>query len=62
MENLRPIRSEDDYNRAVAEATRYFEREPLPGTPDAERFTLLTDLIEAYEEKHYPIKTRNSEA
>ncbi|PSJ62462.1 helix-turn-helix domain-containing protein [Kumtagia ephedrae] len=56
MENIRPIRTEDDYDWAIAEVTRYFENEPAPGTPDADRFVLLTDIIEAYEDKHYPIK------
>lgn len=56
MENVRSIRTEDDYDWAIAEVTKYFEHEPVAGTPDAERFMLLTDLIEAYEEKHYPIQ------
>lgn len=56
MDNVRPIRTEKDYDWAIAEVTKYFEEEPAPGTADAERFMLLTDLIEAYEEKHYPIK------
>ena len=57
MENVRPIRTEDDYDWAIAEVTKYFENEPAVGTPDADRFVLLTDLIEAYEDRHYPIKT-----
>jgi HTH-type transcriptional regulator/antitoxin HigA len=56
MENVRPIRTENDHDWAVAEVTKYFENEPAVGTPDADRFVLLTDLIEAYEDKHYPIE------
>lgn len=56
MKNVRPIRTEEDYNWAIAEVTRYFENEPEPGSPDGNRFDLLSDLIEAYEDKHYPIE------
>lgn len=56
MENVRPIRTEADYDWAIAEVTRYFEKEPAVGSEDGNRFVLLTDLIEAYENKHYPIE------
>jgi HTH-type transcriptional regulator / antitoxin HigA len=55
MKNVRPIRTEEDYDWAIAEVTKYFEKEPEPGSPDGDRFDLLSDLIEAYEDKHYPI-------
>ncbi len=55
MENIRPIRTEEDYEWAMAEVTHYFENQPEPGTPDGDRFDLLSDLIEAYEDKHWPI-------
>ncbi|MDQ6435931.1 transcriptional regulator [Mesorhizobium sp. LHD-90] len=56
MENVRPIRTAADYDSAIAEVTKYFENEPVVGTPDADRFVLLLDLIEAYEDEHFPIK------
>lgn len=56
MENVRPIRTEADYVWAIAEVTKYFENEPMVGSEDGNRFALLTDLIEAYENKHYPIE------
>ncbi|TPK96042.1 MULTISPECIES: XRE family transcriptional regulator [unclassified Mesorhizobium] len=55
MDNIRPIKTEADYDWAIAEITRYFDKEPVPGTPDADRFDVLAELIEAYEAKHYPI-------
>lgn len=55
MENIRPIRTEDDYDWALSEIARYFENEPEIGSPDGERFDVLATLIEAYEDKHYPI-------
>ncbi len=56
MDNIRPIKTEDDYNWALAEVTQYFDNQPEPGTPDADRFDVLSDLIEAYEDRHWPIE------
>lgn len=56
MDNIRPIRTEADYDWAIAEVTKYFDNEPVPGSEEGDRFSLLTDLIEAYENKHYPIE------
>ncbi|MDX8470146.1 transcriptional regulator [Mesorhizobium sp. VK23B] len=57
MENIRPIRTEADYDWAIAEITRYFEKEPALGSQEADRFDILAALTEAYEAKHYPIET-----
>lgn len=56
MDNIRPIRNEDDYNWALAEITRYFDDQPEVGSPDGERFDVLATLIAAYEDKHYPVE------
>ena len=55
MMNIRPIRNERDYDWALAEITRYFNRPPKRGTPQADRFDVLAELIEAYEAKHWAI-------
>lgn len=55
MENIRPIKTEEDYNWAIAEVTRYFENEPDVGSPEGDRFDVLATLIAAYENQHYPI-------
>ncbi len=55
MKDIRPIKTEDDYNWAIAEITHYFDDQPKPGTPDGDRFDVLATLIEAYEDEHYPI-------
>jgi HTH-type transcriptional regulator/antitoxin HigA len=55
MDNIRPIRTEADYAWAIAEITRYFDNEPEVGSPDGDRFDVLATLIEAYEDRHYPI-------
>jgi len=51
----RPIRTETEYKAALAEIERYFADEPEEGTAEADRFDLLTLLIEAYEDRHHPI-------
>jgi HTH-type transcriptional regulator/antitoxin HigA len=55
MRNIRPIRSDDDLAWAIAEVSPYFENPPQAGTEDADRFDVLSDLIEAYENRHHAI-------
>ena len=50
---IKPIRPEADYEAALAEVERLWGAEP--GTPDGDRFEVLFTLVEAYEEKQYPI-------
>lgn len=57
MRDIRALKSEADYDWALAEIERYFDREPEPGTPEAERFEVLADLIEAYEARHWAISS-----
>ena len=52
---VRIIRSEAEYETALAEIETYFDKEPKRGTPEAERFDLLALVIEDYEKKHWPI-------
>ncbi|OBQ70946.1 helix-turn-helix domain-containing protein [Mesorhizobium erdmanii] len=56
MENIRPLKTEADYDWAIAEITRYFENEPEVGSLDGDRFDVLATLVEAYENKHYLIE------
>ena len=53
---IRPLRTEGDYDAALDEIERYFENEPKPGSPEADRFDLLALIIEDYERKHWPIE------
>lgn len=55
MIDIKPIRNDEDLNWALDEIEQYFDHPPQLGTPEADRYQLLGDLIEAYEEKHYPI-------
>jgi HTH-type transcriptional regulator / antitoxin HigA len=52
---IRPIRTEADYNAALREISVYFEHEPDPGTPEGDRFEIMLTLVEAYEAKRFPI-------
>jgi HTH-type transcriptional regulator / antitoxin HigA len=52
---IRPLRSEKDYDAALAEIEQYFVKPPKRGTPDADRFDLLALVIEDYERKAWPI-------
>lgn len=54
---IRPIRNEAEYDAALKDIERYFEREPELDTPEADRFDLLALVIEDYEDKHWPIET-----
>lgn len=56
MENIRPIRTEADYDWALAEIAPYFDEVPAQGTAEADRFDVLADLIAAYETKNHRIE------
>lgn len=49
----RPIRTEADYRAVLDEIERLFDAEL--NTPESDRLEVLTTLVEAYEQKHYPI-------
>lgn len=50
---VRPIRSEADYEVALEEIERLFEARP--GTPEEDRLEILTALVEVFENQHYAI-------
>lgn len=52
---IAPIRTEADYEAALGEIGRYFENQPEPGTPEGDRFDVLSILVERYEQDHFPI-------
>lgn len=51
--DLKPIRSEADYEDALAEVGRLWGARS--GTPDGDRLDILATLIDAYETKHFPM-------
>ena len=50
---IKPIKTEADYEAALREIEVLFDVEP--GTTEGDRLDVLTTLVEAYEEKHYDI-------
>ena len=52
---IKPLRTEADYDWALKQIAPYFEREPKKGSIEADRFDILSVLIEAYENTHWPI-------
>lgn len=55
MQNIRPIRTEADYEWALAEVAAYFDNQPEPGSAEGDRFDVLSTLVDAYESEHFPI-------
>ncbi|WFQ80298.1 transcriptional regulator [Xenorhabdus sp. SF857] len=53
--NIKPIRTEQDYQDALKAIAPLFDNQPGTGTPEFDYMEVMVLLIEAYEEKHYPI-------
>lgn len=53
--DIHPIRTEADYDAAVAEIERLWGAEA--GTDDGDKLDILATLVEKYENEHWPIDT-----
>lgn len=51
--NIRPIKSEADYEEALEEISRLFAAQA--GTDEHDRLDVLTTLVESYEARQHPI-------
>ena len=51
--DIHPIRTEADYEAALADIARLFDA--APNTAAGDRLEVLATLVEAYEEQHYSI-------
>ena len=51
--DIKPIRSERDYEAALAEIERLWGAKS--GTPEGDRLDVLVTLVDAYETEHYPM-------
>jgi HTH-type transcriptional regulator/antitoxin HigA len=51
--DIRPIKTEADYQAALKEIERLFDA--TPGTPEGDRLEVWTTLLEAYEEQKHSI-------
>ncbi len=54
MSSIKPIRNDADLDAALARIKEIFDAEP--GNPKDDEIGVLLDLIEFYEDKHYPIE------
>lgn len=55
MFDLKVIKTEEEYQNALRELDKIFDAKP--GTPEGDRFELLSVLIDLYEQHHFPIET-----
>ena len=53
MAAIKPIRTERDYDDALARIEQIFQAEV--GTPEGDERDVLVDLVELYEQRHHPI-------
>src|ERR671912_682451 len=53
MTDVKPIRTDADYETAMAEVERLWGSKL--GTPEGDRLDVLATLIDAYESRHHPI-------
>ena len=51
--NIKPIRNDEDLQNAFHQLESVFQAEE--GTAEADEMEILVTLIEAYENKHYPV-------
>ena len=54
MMNIRPIHSEADYVESLTRIEALMDAKP--GTPEGDELDILATLVEAYEEKHFPVE------
>lgn len=53
MENIKLIKTEEDYKAALKLAHELFDAKP--DTPEGDKLELIVTLIEIYEKEHFPI-------
>lgn len=54
--DIKPIRTAADHTAALKEIERLWDR-AQPGTPEGDRFEVLSTLVDAYEREHIEIPT-----
>ena len=53
--DIRPHRSDADYQATLREVAALVDADPDPGTPEGDRLDILATLVQAYEARHVPI-------
>ncbi|MGO1542290.1 MAG: helix-turn-helix domain-containing protein [Luteimonas sp.] len=54
--NINPIRTEADYHAALRAISKLVETDPAAGTAEGDFLDVMATLIEAYEQKAFPIE------
>ncbi len=49
------LKTQQDYNNALIDLEFFMDRDPKPGSPDADKLELLLLLIKDYEDKTFPM-------
>jgi HTH-type transcriptional regulator/antitoxin HigA len=52
---IRPLRTPEDHAAALEEVQVLMAADPAPSTPDGDRLEVLSVLVEAYENEHFPL-------
>lgn len=55
--DIHSIRTKADYKAALKVVSVLVDADPKRGTPDSDRLEIFGTLLEAYEAKHYPLKS-----
>jgi HTH-type transcriptional regulator/antitoxin HigA len=55
---IKPIKNNRDHGEALKEIDRLMDARP--NTPEGDRLDVLVPLVEAWEEKHWPIDSRTA--
>lgn len=53
--NISPIHTDADYRKALHAISRLVETDPAPGTAEGDFLDVMGTLIEAYEQKRFPL-------
>lgn len=52
---IKPIRTDADYEEALEEISGLMAGDPPLGTPEGDRLDVLATLVQAYEARHHPV-------
>ncbi len=54
--DIRPVRTEEDYETALRKIAALMETEPVEGTDEFDKLDVLVTLVEDYERRNHPIE------
>jgi HTH-type transcriptional regulator / antitoxin HigA len=62
VKSIKPLRSNTEYELALQEVESYFKNIPAAGSEDADRFDVLSALLEQYENEKFEIPDADPES